>query len=150
MNDYDAAAMRRAIELANIAYANGEVPVGAVITRGSEIISEGYNRRETGRNALFHAEIAAIDGACRTLGGWRLPGCTLYVTLEPCPMCAGAAVNSRLERVVFGAYDTKSGALKSVFDIMQYPQNHTIEVEGGVLSGECSELLARFFADRRR
>ena len=141
--------MGRALELAREAAAEGEVPVGAVIARNGEIVSEGRNRRELGRNALYHAELEAIDGACRALGGWRLPGCTLYVTLEPCPMCAGAAINARIERVVFGAYDPKAGSVCSVNDLFLFPYNHKPAVAGGVMAAECAALLSAFFARLR-
>lgn len=141
--------MKAAIEQAKAAYEIGEVPVGAVIVRGGEIIAGAYNTRETEKNALHHAEIKAIDEACRRLGGWRLPGCELYVTLEPCPMCAGAIVNSRIERVVFGAFDMKAGAFGSVLDMNSFPLNHKPEIIGGVLGDECSSLLSEFFRARR-
>ena len=142
--------MREAIGEALLASAESEVPVGAVIVRDGEIISRGRNRREGGKNALLHAEMEAIDGACRALGGWRLPRCELYVTLEPCPMCAGAIINSRIERVFFGAYDPKNGACGSVVDLFSLPFNHRPAVTGGVLRGECAALLSDFFSDLRR
>lgn len=141
--------MRAAIEQAKAAMVIGEVPVGAVIVRQGEILSAAYNTRETEKNALYHAEIKAIDQACRLLSGWRLPGCTLYVTLEPCPMCAGAIVNARIERVVFGAYDPKAGALGSLFDMTAFPLNHKPEIAGGLLADECGALLSDFFRLRR-
>ena len=145
----DEAMMREALALAAQAAAEGEVPVGCVITDGEQIVGRGRNRRELGKNALAHAELEAIDEACRTLGGWRLPRCTLYVTLEPCPMCAGAIVNSRIERVVFGAADPKAGAFSGVFDLNSFPLNHHPEIVPGVLGAECGALLSEFFAMRR-
>jgi len=142
--------MRRALELAAEAAAEGEVPVGCVIARGGEIIAEGRNRRETDKNALAHAEIIAIDAACRRLGGWRLTGCTLCVTLEPCPMCAGAIVNARVPRVIYAAGDPRAGAMGSLINLGSYPLNHHAEVESGVMEKEARELLQRFFAGRRK
>jgi len=142
--------MRRALALAADAYALGEVPVGAVVVCGGNIIAEGYNRRESDKNALAHAEHDAIGRACAALGGWRLHKCTLYVTLEPCPMCAGAIVNSRISRVVFGARDAKAGAFGSVMNFNFYPLNHKPEITGGVLEAECSALLSDFFRNLRR
>ena len=127
----------------------GEVPVGAVIVRDGEIIAEGYNRRECDKNPLAHAELIAIDQASKKLGGWRLTGCTLYVTLEPCPMCCGGIINSRIERVVFGAYDKKSGAVSSVQSMFDLPYNHKPEIKGGVLENECSQILSDFFKGLR-
>ena len=137
--------MKEALKQAAIAEAEGEVPVGAVIVKDGQIISTGRNRREKQKNALCHAEIEAIGNACSTLGGWRLPGCTLYVTLEPCPMCAGAIINSRIERVVFGAYDNKNGCCGSVTDLFSFPFNHFPKSEGGVLEKECGDILSSFF-----
>ena len=142
--------MRRALELAAEAAEAGEVPVGCVIVREGKILSEGRNRRETDKNALAHAEIEAIDGACRTLGGWRLTGCTLYVTLEPCPMCAGAIVNARIPRVVYGAKDARAGAMGSLINVNSYPLNHHARVEHGVLAAACAGILREFFSSRRR
>ncbi|MBQ3970267.1 MAG: tRNA adenosine(34) deaminase TadA [Clostridia bacterium] len=141
--------MGKAIEQAKIARSIGEVPVGAVITRNDEIITAAFNRRETGRNALYHAELDAIDKACTILGGWRLWQCELYVTLEPCPMCAGAVINSRIPKVVFGAYDMKSGSAGSLINLFEVPYNHKPEVIGGVLEEECSGMLSEFFAELR-
>ncbi len=144
--------MRRALVLAEKAAALGEVPVGAVIVRKTtgEIVGEGYNRRETDRHALAHAEIAAIDAACRRLGGWRLPDCALYVTLEPCPMCSGAIIQARIDEVYFGAYDPKSGAACSVERMFELPYNYSPVVEGGILQEECSGILTAFFRELRR
>ncbi len=128
----------------------GEVPVGAVIVRNGEIISTGFNRRETEKNALCHAEIEAIDKACKKLGGWRLPECELYVTLEPCPMCAGAIINSRIEKVYFGAYDKKAGSVRSLVRLFDLPYNHKPVVTGGVMEEECSSILSEFFRNLRK
>lgn len=141
--------MRRALELAREAAAEGEVPVGAVIVKDGAVVSCGRNRRETGKNALHHAELEAIDGACRTLGGWRLWECELFVTLEPCPMCAGAVINARIPRVVFGAFDPKAGSCGSVVNLFDLPYNHKPEVVGGVLRDECAMLLTNFFHSLR-
>ena len=143
--------MRRALELAQQAAAMGEVPVGAVIVRRTtgEIVGEGYNRRETDRHALAHAELMAIDAACRKLGGWRLPDCALYVTLEPCPMCSGAIIQARIDEVYYGASDPKSGAVQSVQQMFLLPYNYRPAAVGGVLQEECSALLSAFFRDLR-
>ena len=141
--------MRRALELAREAAAEGEVPVGAVVVKGGAVVSCGRNRRETGKNALCHAEIEAIDSACRVLGGWRLWECELFVTLEPCPMCAGAVINARIPRVVFGASDPKAGSCGSVVNLFDLPYNHKPEVVGGVLRDECAKLLTCFFRSLR-
>ena len=141
--------MALALEQARLAAAEGETPVGAVCVLGDRVISAGRNHRETGRNALAHAELEAIDGACRALGGWRLWQCELYVTLEPCPMCAGAIINSRIRRVVFGASDTKAGSCGSVVDLFALPYNHRPEVERGCLETECASLLTEFFRQLR-
>ena len=141
--------MREALRLAETAAADGEVPVGCVVVCGGEIVGRGRNRRERGKNALAHAEIEAIDMACRALGGWRLQNCDLYVTLEPCPMCAGAIVNARIRRVVYGARDPKAGCCGSVVDLFAQPFNHRPEVEGGLLEDECAALLKDFFAELR-
>lgn len=141
--------MQKAIALAKEAALDGEVPVGAVIVRDGEIIGYGRNRREKGKNALAHAEIEAIDMACRTLGGWRLPRCTIYITLEPCPMCCGALVNSRIERAVIAAHDSKTGALGSVLNFNSYPLNHKIKAEYGLCRKESEALMQEFFARLR-
>lgn len=142
--------MRRAILLAKEAAQEGEVPVGAVIIRGEQVIACGRNRREKGKNALYHAEIEAIDAACKALGGWRLLGCELYVTLEPCPMCAGAIINARIEKVYFGAYDKKMGAAGSVIDLFALPSAYRPLAEGGILEKECAALLSDFFRSLRK
>ena len=141
--------MLRAIELAQKAAELDEVPVGAVVVKDGEIVGEGFNRRETGKNALAHAELEAIDNACKRLGGWRLHQCELYVTLEPCPMCTGAIINSRLKRVVFGASDYKAGSMGSVINLCDLPYNHKPVIEGGFMQEECSTLLTEFFARLR-
>ena len=142
--------MRRALALAQEAAQDGEVPVGCVIVRDGKILSEGRNRREGEKNALAHAEIEAIGAACRALGGWRLTGCTLYVTLEPCPMCAGAIINARIPCVVIGAKDARAGAMGSVLNVNSYPLNHRTAVEYGLLGEECASVLRDFFRARRK
>ena len=141
--------MREAIAEAKKAAEIGEVPVGAVIVRGGEIIARAHNERETGKDATRHAEIIAIEKACRALGGWRLIGCDMYVTLEPCPMCAGAIVNARVVRVVYGARDLRAGAFGSVLDLNEYPLNHKPEIVGGVLEDECLVPIRDFFKKKR-
>ena len=137
--------MEEALRLAAEAAAEGEVPVGCVITLDGRIVGRGRNRRERAKNALAHAELEAIDEACRTLGGWRLWRCTLYVTLEPCPMCAGAIINARIARVVYGAPDAKAGSCGSLTDLFALPYNHRPEVTAGVLQEESQALLQEFF-----
>ena len=132
----DAVFMKEALALARQAAEDGEVPVGCVIVRGDEIVGRGRNRRETGKTALGHAEIEAIADACKNLGGWRLWECTLYVTLEPCPMCAGAIINARIPRVVFGASDEKCGACGSVCNLLSMEFNHNPTVETGIREEE--------------
>lgn len=143
--------MKRALELAKEAAVEGEVPVGAVIVqrKTGRIVGEGRNMRENAKNALAHAEIMAIDMACRTLGGWRLPDCAMYVTLEPCPMCCGAIINSRIDQVIFGAYDLKSGSAASVQKMFDLPYNYRPELIGGVMEKECADLLTEFFRKLR-
>lgn len=142
--------MRKALTLAREAAAEGEVPVGAVLVRNGAVIATGRNRREAAKQALAHAEIEAIEEACRVLGGWRLSGCTLYVTLEPCPMCAGAIINARVDRLVFGAPDPKAGSCGSLTDLFALPYNHQPAVAKGVLETECAEILRQFFRQLRR
>ena len=137
--------MERALKLAQEAFDDGEVPVGAVIVRKGEIVGEGRNRREKGKNALYHAELEAIDNACKHLGGWRLWECELYVTLEPCPMCAGAIVNARIPQVYFGAYDPKNGCCGSVADVLNLPLAFHPAYQGGVMQERCSGILSDFF-----
>ena len=141
--------MDMALELAKEAAQDGEVPVGCVIVCDGQVVGRGRNRRETGKTALGHAEIEAISEACKTLGGWRLWQCTLYVTLEPCPMCAGAIVNARIPRVVCGAKDEKSGACGSVCDLFSMDFNHHPQIEFGIREAECKYLLQTFFQDLR-
>ncbi|HBD64272.1 MAG TPA: tRNA-specific adenosine deaminase [Clostridiales bacterium] len=142
--------MKEALKEARKAYEINEVPIGAVIVRNGEIVGRGFNQKETLKDATLHAEISAIKDACRNLGGWRLPGCTMYVTLEPCSMCAGALVNARLERLVIGASDYKTGACGSVLNIVQMEKlNHQVDVQSGVLENECSDILKMFFEELR-
>ncbi len=142
--------MKEALALAKEAANEGEVPVGCVIVHNGEIIGRGRNRRETNKNALAHAEIEAINEACSALGGWRLPKCTLYVTLEPCPMCAGAILNARIEKTVIALKDAKSGSLGSVINFNEYPFNHKTELECGIMENEARELMQDFFANLRK
>jgi len=137
--------MNEALRLADEAAKQCEVPVGAVVVKDGKIVGTGRNRREYGKNALAHAEIEAIDNACKNLGGWRLFGCDIYVTLEPCPMCAGAIINSRIENVYFGAYDKKAGSCGTVVNLFDFPYNHKPEVYGGIHEEECSGILTDFF-----
>lgn len=138
--------MALAIEEAKKAFDKNEVPIGAVIVKNNEIIAKAHNLKETFQNAIYHAEILAIKEACRSLERWRLTDCTIYVTIEPCPMCAGAILQSRINRVVIGAMDPKSGACGSVINLPDNPKfNHRVEVETGVLEGECSQLMEEFF-----
>ena len=141
--------MQEALKLAREAAAEGEVPVGCVIVRNGQIVGRGRNRREKDRTALGHGEIEAIAEACRNLGGWRLWECTLYVTLEPCPMCAGAIINARIPRVVYGASDAKCGAARSVCALFDMAFNHHPVVEQGILEEECAGLLTEFFRNLR-
>ncbi len=142
--------MDLAIVQAKKAAREGEVPVGAVIVRNGEVIASGRNRRETAKSAIAHAEIEAISAACEQIGDWRLDDCEMYVTLEPCPMCSGAIINSRIKTVVFGAYDTKAGALGSVANLANMPFGNTPEVYGGICENECREVLSEFFRDLRK
>lgn len=141
--------MQKALELAKISAAEGEVPVGAIIVKGDEIVGTGRNRREYGKNALYHAEIEAIDNACKTLSGWRLWECDMYVTLEPCPMCAGAIINSRIKTVYYGASDLKAGSFGSVVDFNSLPYNHKPEIVSGVMQDEARKMLSDFFKGLR-
>lgn len=129
---------------------DGEVPVGAVVVRDGKVIGTGRNRREKTHNALAHAEIEAINAACAEAGDWRLDDCELYVTLEPCPMCSGAIINSRIKTVIFGAYDTKAGSLGSIANFANIPYSYTPEVYGGISENECRDLLTEFFKDMRK
>lgn len=141
--------IRCAMDEAIVAEELDEVPVGAIIVQGDRIIAKAHNMRESNKCATHHAEILAIEEACRTLGGWRLPDTTLYVTMEPCPMCAGAIVNARIPRVVFGAHDIRFGAYGSLFDMSKLPLNHTPEISGGVLGEECRDILSSYFKRKR-
>lgn len=149
-DDQDRFWMTEALALANRAGAEGEVPIGAVIVSDGEIVGRGWNRNITLNDPSAHAEIMAMRDAGKVLGNHRLPGCSLYVTLEPCPMCAGAMVHARLARIVYGANDPKTGAAGGVFDLLGHPaHNHRLEVSGGCLADECSNLLRDFFRERR-
>ncbi len=148
-NERDEYFMRCALELAEAAAEEDEVPVGAVVVRDGAVVAADYNGREGKKNALYHAETAAIARACAKLGGWRLPGCEIFVTLEPCAMCAGAILNARIERTVFGARDPKYGAFGSVADLGDLPLGHRTKIAEGVLAGESAALLRRFFAGKR-
>ena len=149
MNDDDA--MREAIALATAAAAMAEAPIGCVILNAAgEIIGRGHNRRESDSDPTAHAEIIALKQAAQTLGSWRLIGCTLFVTLEPCPMCAGAIVNARVDRLVYGASDPKAGAVRTLYQICDDPRlNHRVEITAGLMAKDCGELLRRFFQSRR-
>lgn len=142
--------MREAIALGKTAAALGEIPVGAVIVKDGTVVGRGYNRRETDHDATGHAEIMAIRDACRTLGAWRLSGCTLFVTLEPCPMCTGAILQSRISRVVFGAFDEKAGCCGSRMNLTAGDLEGSVEVYGGVLEEACRNLLNDFFHSLRK
>jgi len=141
--------MLRAVELAQKAYDMGEVPVGAVIVKNNKIIGEGYNFRETHNSALGHAEIMAIDSACKALGSWRLEGCTMYVTMEPCVMCTGAIINSRIERVVYSLIDFKAGGMGGKIDLLNVGLNHDVDTIMGVCEMESAALVDRFFKELR-
>lgn len=142
--------MDRALAQAKLALAHDDVPVGAVVVRDGAVVAEGHNRREVDQDPTAHAELLAVRAAASALGSWRLERCTLYVTLEPCTMCAGALVLARLPALVFGATDPKAGAVGSLYDVCREPRlNHRVEVTGGVLADECGELLTRFFQLRR-
>jgi tRNA(adenine34) deaminase len=143
--------MKEALKEAYKAYEINEVPIGAVIVRNGEIVGRGYNQKETLKDATLHAEISAIKDACKNLGGWRLPGCTMYVTLEPCAMCAGALVNARVENLVVGTRDLKTGACGSVLNIVQMDNlNHQIDVRFGMLEEECTAIIKDFFSELRK
>lgn len=142
--------MQKAIEEAIKAQKIREVPIGAVIVRNDNIISTGYNKRETQQNALLHAEIEAINKACKELGSWRLIDCELYVTLEPCAMCAGAIINSRIKKLIFGAKDHKAGSCGSVINLFELRYNHRPEIVSGILQKKCGNLLSNFFENLRK
>ncbi len=141
--------MKKALELAEKAAYENEIPVGAIIVLNDKIIATGRNQREITQNALKHAEIEAIESACKFLKSWRLTGCELYVTLEPCPMCAGAIINSRISRVIFGTHDPKAGSCGSIIDLFDLPYNHKPVVTCGILQNECSSVLSDFFKSLR-
>ncbi len=150
MSESEEKYMRAAIREAKKAYALEEVPIGCVIVRKEKIIARGYNRRNTDKNTLAHAELSAIKKASKKCGDWRLEDCTMYVTLEPCQMCAGAIIQSRMKKVVIAAKNPKAGCAGSVLNLLQIPEfNHQAEVEYGVLEEECSEMLSRFFRELR-
>ena len=150
MTETDLQYMKEALKEAEIAAALGEVPVGAVLVKDGEILSRRYNLRETGKRATAHAELLCVEDGCDLLGGWRLTGCTLYVTLEPCPMCAGAIVNARVSRVVYGAKDFRAGAFGSLLDLSSLPLGYKPEIEGGVMRDESLALLRSFFEKKRQ
>ena len=148
----DAYYMKNALEQAKLAAEKGEIPVGALVvdSESGEILAAAHNLRESNKSAIAHAEVLAIEEACKKRGSWRLHGCTLYVTLEPCPMCAGAIINSRIKTLVFGAYDSKMGSIDSVVNLCDYPYNHKVEVYGGICEDECLSVLQEFFKDLRK
>lgn len=151
MLETDTLFMKKAIELAKKAELLNEVPIGALIVKDGEVIAEAYNLREIEQRSIAHAELLAIDKACQALNTWRLTGCTLYVTLEPCPMCAGAIIQSRVDRVVYGARDPKAGCVGSIYDLLTEQRfNHQCEVQQGVLAEECGQLLTNFFRKLRK
>lgn len=153
MNDIkqDERFMRVAIDSAHIAEENGDVPIGAVIVKDGQIIGKGYNQREQLNDPTAHAEMIALTAAATAVESWRLDGCTIYVTLEPCPMCAGALVLARIDRLVYGCDDPKTGAVKSLYNIVTDERlNHSLEVTSGILADDCSELLQKFFVRRRK
>lgn len=141
--------MDLALVEAKKAMQDGDVPVGAIVVKDGKVIGVGRNRREKDNNAVAHAEILAIENACKEIGNWRLDGCELYVTLEPCPMCSGAIINARIKTVIFGAYDTKVGSLGSVANFVNLPYSFTPEVYGGICENECRGLLSEFFRELR-
>lgn len=151
MSSFDERFMKEAVKQAKKAWSMGETPIGAVIVHDGKIIARGCNKRELKKNSLCHAEISAINKACKKRGGWRLFGCDLYVTLEPCPMCSGAIIQSRIDNLYFGAYDKKSGCAGSVMNMFSdYTFNHNVSVFGGILEEECSAMLSEFFRELRK
>lgn len=150
MSEIDTQYMKEALALAREAEARDEVPVGALIVHKGEVIARASNTRESSKCATHHAELLAIEEACRVLGGWRLPECTLYVTMEPCVMCAGAIINARIDRVVYGTHDIRFGAFGSLIDIPKVPLNHKVEVTSGILADECREILSNYFKAKRK
>jgi len=141
--------MKIALEEARKAYEKNEVPIGAIIVKNGEVIARAHNTREGDQSSLAHAEIIAIQRANETLGSWRLDSCSLYVTIEPCQMCSGAIIQSRIENVYYGATDLKSGAHQSILNLYEFPFNHKVNVESGILEKECSELMTSFFKKLR-
>ena len=150
ISELDEEYMKEAMRLAKVAQEQDEVPVGAILVRDGEIIARAYNTREGSKCATHHAEILAIEQGCERLGGWRLPGVTLYVTMEPCAMCAGAIINARIPRVVYGTRDIRFGAFGSLFDLSELPVNHKVEVRGGVLEEENRDVLSAYFKRKRK
>ena len=150
MTNRDLYFMEMAMSEAKKAYAIGEVPVGAVIVKDDEIIATGYNQRETSHHVIHHAEMIAIDEACRKLESWRLDECTLYVTLEPCAMCSGTMIQARLKRLVYGTAEPKFGAHQSILNLFEYDFNHKVEVESGVCADEASQMMKAFFKELRK
>lgn len=149
--EYNADFMKEALKQAKKAEKIDETPIGAVIAHKGKIIARGYNKRETQKNCLCHAEISAINKACKKLGGWRLPECDIYVTLEPCPMCAGAIISARIENLYFGAYDKKSGCAGSSIDLFKKNLfNHNVNAVGGFMENECADILKNFFKRLRQ
>ncbi len=143
--------MERALKQAEVAFKKGEVPVGAVVVKDGKVISRGYNLRETTNDPTAHAELLAMKRASKKLDSWRLSGCTLYVTLEPCPMCSGVIVNSRIDRVVFGAYDQKAGCCTTLYHLCNDERfNHRAEILGGVMEDACAKILSDFFKEKRK
>lgn len=147
--EFDEKMMAIALEEAKTALLEGEAPIGAVIVKDGEVVSTGRNTRETKKTALGHAEIEAIASACEKLGSWRLSGCTMYVTLEPCPMCAGAIINARIDRVVYGAKDDKAGSMGTLIDLSKVNFNHNPRLTAGVMADESAKLLSEFFSQLR-
>lgn len=141
--------IKEALKEAHKAYLIDEVPIGCVIVKDDKIIARGYNKREKLESSLAHAEVIAIKKACKRLESWRLEGCTMYITLEPCVMCGGAIIQSRIPRVVYGAYDYRFGVHKSKINLFDVPFNHTVDISGGVLVEECSKLISDFFKELR-
>lgn len=148
--DKDLTFMKMAIAIARESAVRGEVPVGAIVVKDGEIVGSSSNMRETNLDATAHAEIEAIREACRKLGRWRLSDCDLYVTLEPCPMCAGAILNAKIGRVIFGAKDPRGGAFGSLVELRAYPFYHKPKVDYGIFADECRDLLSEFFKDKRK
>lgn len=142
--------MKEALKEAKKAYQKAEIPVGAVIVKEGKIIARGHNLKESKYNTLKHAELIAIEKASKALKSWRLEGCELYVTLEPCSMCTGAMINARIQKVIIGTMDEKTGACGSVLNLMEYPFNHKVEIERGILQEQCESILKEFFRELRK